>query len=127
MSRLIRILIPVIVLIVAQLACVQDCIGVTFSVVGRVVDQAGNPIPGAAINAYNNGSFAKPPFNVTAQSDENGHFETERVMSFACTTFEVLVSANGFKSYTTTYYPPGEQWPNELPAEITITLESDGQ
>jgi hypothetical protein len=127
MSRLIRIFIPVVALIMAQIACVQDCMAVTFHVAGRIVDQAGNPVPGATINAYNEGSYELAPFNVTALSDMSGHFETEAATSYACTYFQLVVTAAGFKSYSVTYVPPGEQWPDELPAEMIVTLESDGQ
>jgi carboxypeptidase family protein len=125
MSRLLKMLIPVIALIGAQLACVQDCSLSTFKVVGYVNDQAGNPIEGATITAYNNGSFEKPPFNVTTTSDANGYFETEAASSFACTPFVVIVSADGYKSFQEQYYAPGEEWPHELPPEVTITLEID--
>jgi hypothetical protein len=125
MSRFIRMLIPVIALIGAQLACVQDCSLSTFKVIGYIKNQAGNPIEGATITAYNNGSFEKAPFKITATSDANGYFETESVSSFACTLFEVIVSAEGYKTFPEQYYPPGEEWPHELPPEVTIALEMD--
>jgi hypothetical protein len=125
MSRFIRMLIPVIALIGAQLACVQDCSLSTFKVIGHVKDQAGNPIKGATITAYNNGSFEKAPFKFTATSDASGHFETESASSFACTPFEVTISADGYKPIQDSYYPPGEEWPHELPPEVTIALEMD--
>ena len=126
MFRLIRLLIPVIALIGAQLACVQDCSLSTFKVVGYVNDQAGNPISGATITAYNNGSFEKLPFNVTTTSDVNGHFETEAASSFACTPFEVVVSAEGYKTHQETFHPPGKEQVYELPPEVTFTLEANG-
>src|SRR5690349_17664137 len=120
MSRLIRILIPLLALIGAQLACVQDCSLSTFKVIGYVKDQVGNPISEVTISARNNGSFEKLPFNVMATSDASGYFETESASSFACTPFEVTISADGYKTIQDSYYPPGEEWPHELPPELTI-------
>jgi hypothetical protein len=123
MRRLIGIFLPIFALTIAQLACVQDCIGVSFKVVGRVVNSVGSPIAGASVAAYNKGSYGMRPFVATVLSDANGYFETDSVSSFACTPFEVHVSAVGYTSYRTMYYPPGEEWPHELPDEITVTLK----
>jgi Carboxypeptidase regulatory-like domain len=116
LPRLFMISIPIIALLFSSLACVQDCIGASFSVRGRIIDKSGNPVGNASINAWNNGSFERPAFNVTATSDSNGYF--------GCTTFEIKTTAVGYKSFTTTYYPPAKEgWSPELPTEITITLE----
>ena len=114
----------VIMLFLAQLACVpQDCMGVTFNIKGYVVDSAGNPISSVRIRAFNHGSFEKPPFDVEATSDQSGYFETEYVFSYACTPFEIEISAEGYQLQTLTHEPPGEQWPNELPDNLSITMQ----
>ncbi|MBI5957804.1 MAG: carboxypeptidase regulatory-like domain-containing protein [Chloroflexi bacterium] len=100
----------------------QDCMGTTFSVKGYVTDEDGTAIDGAEINAFNTGSYELPPFNVIAVSDERGYFETPSAYSFACTPFEVRVSAAGYQTQNLTFYPPGEEWPDELPESLTITL-----
>ena len=116
--------IPVFALLFASLACVQDCIGASFTVRGQVVDKSGNPVANAQINAWNNGPYERPAFNIMTTSDSSGYFETEKVFSYGCTTFELKIMANGYKPYTTTYYPPAKEgWSPELPTEITITLD----
>jgi hypothetical protein len=129
MSPRIKMLIPVIALIGAQLACVppQDCSLSTFRVIGYVKDKAGSPISNATIHAYNGGSYEQPPFDMTVTSGGSGYFETEATSSFACTPFEVVVSAEGYKTHQETFYPPGEEWPHKLPPEVTFTLEGAGE
>jgi hypothetical protein len=122
--RLFMAFIPLLALTFAAMACVQDCMGVTFSVKGRVLDKSGNPISNAQIMAWNNGSFERPAFNIGATSDTNGYFDTESAFSYGCTQFQVKVTADGYKAFTTAYYPPAKEgWNNELPPEITITLD----
>ena len=123
LPRFLMISIPIIALFFSSLACVQDCIGASFSIRGEVVDESGNPVVNAKINAWNNGSYERPAFNVTTSSDSNGYFETEKVFSYGCTTFEVKITADGYSAFTTTYYPPAKEgWSPELPAKIIITL-----
>jgi hypothetical protein len=103
----------------------QDCGKSIFSVKGFVNDEKGSPIQGAEIHAFNSGSYELPPFDVVAVSDEIGHFATQNVSSFACTPFDVEISAPSFQDQKSTFYPPGEQWPDELPESLTITLSAN--
>jgi hypothetical protein len=118
------VLIPVVMPILAVLACAQDCMGVTFSVQGYVADEKNNPIFGAAIKVWNNGSFERSAFEFHV-SNNDGYFETDSTFSYGCTPFQVEVSVEGFESKTLAFYPPaGEGWPTELPDEITIQLQT---
>lgn len=96
--------------------------GSTFSIKGKLTTEAGDALPGARILAFNEGSFEKPAFRVQATSDGQGFFETASVFSYACTSFQVEISASGYQTQRLTFYPPGEQWPGELPSELNLTL-----
>ncbi len=55
----------------------------------------------------------------------DGYFETDYAFSYSCTPFYVHVSAEGFQPQTMTFYlPVDEGWPNPLPDEIMIKLQS---
>lgn len=117
-------LIPIAILALAAIACVQDCIGVNFSIRGHVTETTGEPIPEAIINVRNDGSYEQPPFDLTVTSNRDGYFETDSVFSYACTTFEVGVSADGFEPIVETYYPPSEEGLSPiLPNELSFILE----
>lgn len=108
----------------ASLACVQDCMGVTFSVQGYVVDETGNPIANAAIRVWNNGAYERPAFDLITTTDADGYFQTDSVFSYGCVSFQVEVFAVGYEIKTLTFYPPAnEGWSNELPDEITVQLQ----
>jgi hypothetical protein len=118
-------LLPALALLAALIACAQDCIGVTFSVKGYIVDSAGHPVQGATIHVYNQGDFEKPPLELLVMSDQTGYFQTDSVFSYACTKFEVDASAPGYQLQPMTFYPPAnEGWPNLLPSELRITLQT---
>jgi hypothetical protein len=102
----------------------QDCSGVSFTVKGVVIGENGIPIEGASIRAFNNGSYELPPFDVLARSNQGGYFETESITSFACTEFTIEISASGYQDQSVTYYPPGEDWPDEIPKSLIITLNA---
>ncbi len=118
------ILLPVVMLSLAAIACAQDCMGSTFSVEGYVVNIQNTPIPGASIRVWNNGSFERPAFEYQVTSDEDGYFESESAFSYACTVFQVEVSAAGFETINLSYYPPGSEFTDEsvLPPQITVQL-----
>ncbi len=121
----VKALFPIFVLILASLACVQDCIGITFNVEGSIIDINNNPIPNAKIRTWNDGSFEKPAFELQTITDDNGNFKTASAFSYACTPFKVEVSAEGYQTKTFTYYPPGEGFSDELPSSITVQLRSN--
>lgn len=112
-------------LIIASIACVQDCMGGTVWVTGYVVDAAtGTPIHNATIRVWNNGSFEVQAFNLNATSNSEGYFETDSAFSYACTAFQVQVSAEGYASTTLTFYPPtAEGWKGELPSPLRVELQ----
>jgi hypothetical protein len=111
--------------VLSTFACAQDCMGTSFVVKGYILDAGGRPISNATVKAWNDGSFEKPAFSLIAVTDANGYFQTDSVFSYGCTPFEVEVAAEGYKAISVEYYPPaGEGWPDELPDEIQITLQS---
>ncbi|MCB9458347.1 MAG: hypothetical protein H6670_01770 [Anaerolineaceae bacterium] len=112
------------IMLFPMLACVQDCMGVTFRVEGFIVDEQGMPIEGAAIRAWNNGSYGEPPFEFNVASDENGYFQTDNTFSYGCTSFQIDIIADSYVTQTLTYYPPANENTNELPEEITVVLQS---
>ena len=120
-----RIGIPLLSLIIATLACVQDCIGTDFSIKGQVIDEAGEYVSGAIIHAYGEKCFEAKAFDLLAASDDDGRFETKEIFRFACCEFDVEVSAEGHETQSFIFSPPGEQAPNELPEELSIVLLSD--
>lgn len=119
-----QIVLPILSLMMASLACIppQDCMGTDFSVKGRVRNEAGAPVSGAKIRAYGDECYEAVAFDFTAVSNMNGYFQTEEVFRFACCEFNVEVSAEGYPTQTFVFNPPGEQWPDELPEELIVTL-----
>lgn len=124
-SRLVAI--PLLSLIFASLACIppQDCSGRDFSVKGKVINEAEEPISGAMMRAHGAKCYEAAAFDFTAVSNENGYFETDGVFRFACCEFDVEVSAEEYATQTFLFNPPGEEWPDELPKELIITLENN--
>lgn len=116
-------------LILAALACfpAQDCMAVTFSVAGYVVDADNNPIPNASIRAWNNGSFELPAFELTTTSNADGYFNTDSTFSYGCTSFQIEVAVEGYVTQTLVYYPPAMGFDDELPSEITVQLEAEDE
>jgi hypothetical protein len=100
----------------------QDCVFSTVTVRGNVFDMESNPIPNATIRAWNDGSHGLPAFDFTVQSDTFGSFVTESAGSYACTPFQVEVSADGYETVMLEYYPMGEDFPGELPYVITVQM-----
>ena len=119
-----RIFVALGMLALAGIACVQDCYGVTFNVVGTIVNAQDTPIANATIRAWNEGSFERPAFNLNTLSDASGHFSTDNVFSYGCTEFYVEVSAEEFETQTLTFNPPGDSWLNPLPADLLIQLQA---
>jgi hypothetical protein len=119
--------IPMLSLVFAILACLspQDCGGSDFPIKGQVIDKAGEPISGATIRAHGYECYEAEAFDFTVVSDENGHFETEEIFRFACCEFNVEVSAEGYTTQSFVFYPRGEQWPDELPKELVVTLQAE--
>ena len=109
-------------LALATIACVQDCYGVTFNVVGTILNAQNTPISEADIRVWNEGSFERPAFEFTTQSDINGYFSTSDVFSYGCTEFYIEVSAEGFETQRLTYNPPGDEFLNPLPDNLIIQL-----
>jgi nitrate reductase NapE component len=105
----------------------QDCMGITYEIEGFVSDADGIPIADATIRAWNDGSFEKPPFDFQVNTDEDGYFLTSPANSFACTPFQVEVSAEGYETVTLQYYPVGEDFPDELPDVITVQLTATSE
>lgn len=100
--------------------------GSTFSVKGTVTTEQDITLAGVEVHAFNKGSFEKPEFNVIAISDEHGYFETESVFSYACSQFQVEISAEGYQKQQLTFYPPGKEFSDELPETLDITLIEQG-
>lgn len=105
----IRAFIPLIMLGLLTLACIQDCELATRSLSGVVVDVERNPIAGAAIHIYSgtpsyygqgNGTVA-PDINLI--SDENGHFETSDFDIFLCDELVIEVEVDGFETHQLQY------------------------
>src|SRR5690349_11648857 len=105
----IRAFIPLIMLGLSTLACIQDCELVTRSLSGIVVDNDGNPIASAAVHIYSgspsyygqgNGTVA-PDINLI--SDENGHFATSDFGIFLCDELVIEVEADAFETYQLQY------------------------
>ena len=120
-----KVLLPFIFIVLSIMACAQDCMGVTFSVTGYVVDIEGSPIENAVIRVWNDGSFEKQPFNMIAISNTEGFFETDGVFSYGCTPFQVEINADGYQTQTLRYYPPsGEGFSDVLPREFVVELQS---
>jgi hypothetical protein len=126
-ANLLGILIPCIMLGLAMLACIppQDCISGSFVVKGYIVDQDNQPIADATIRIWNRIEFEGiPAFDEQLASDKAGYFESSLLSSFGCTPFQVEVHHEAFLPQTLTFYPPQEDWPNELPPEITVRLQT---
>jgi len=120
-------LIPLLALLASQLACVQDCIGSTFSIAGHVQNEDGQPVPNARIHAAGPTCFEAEAFDFVVVTDAQGAFETESLFRFACCPFDVTVSAAGYPTQTHTFYSRGEDWPNEIPEDLIITLFQYGK
>ena len=120
-----RLLIPFVFITLSVMACAQDCMGVTFTVAGYVVDTEGNPIENAHIRVWNDGSFESQAFNMTVISNTEGYFQTDDVFSYGCSAFQIEIAADGYQTQMLKYYPPsGEGFTDVLPAEIIIELQS---
>jgi len=119
--------IPILSLAFATLACIppQDCGGSDFSVKGQVSNKAGEPVSGATIRAYGYECYEAEAFKFTVASDANGYFESEEIFRFACCEFNVEISAAGYTTRSFVFYPQGEQWPDELPKELVVTLQTE--
>lgn len=118
LSNSIKALIPIIMLALASIACMQDCMGITFYITGYVVDENNNPISNATIRAWDSSSL-----DFTVTSNHDGYFATDSTFSYACYKFKVEVSAEGYQTKTLAYYPPGEGFSDELPSSITVQLK----
>jgi hypothetical protein len=121
--------VPLLALLMAAMACAQDCMGITFSVSGYVVDATtGKPIADATIHVWNRGSFERPDFDLYATSSNQGYFQTESVFSYGCTVFQVEVSANAYATQVMTYTPPaGEGWNDESTQHHHGKTSTDGK
>jgi hypothetical protein len=105
----IRAFIPLVMLGLATLACIQDCELVSRSLSGIVLDDDGNPIAGAAVHIYSgnpgyygggNGTIA-PDINLI--SDENGQFSTTDFGVFLCDELIIEIEADGFETHQSRY------------------------
>lgn len=119
----VMLLIPIIFMALATLACAQDCFGSGVSVRGQVIDTNGNPIEEATIFVSGDNDGFSEAFEFTTMSDSEGNFTTDYASRFGCSTFSILISAEGYESQTLGYYPPtSENFPHELPNFIIIEL-----
>lgn len=120
-------LLPFVMLVLASLNCAsippQDCMKMRFTVRGYVVD-SGSPIADASVKVHSPAEYDQRAFDLITNSDVNGYFETQQTASFACIKFEVEIAAAGYKPVVLAYHPPGEEWPDELPEELSIVLEN---
>jgi hypothetical protein len=57
-------------------------------------------------------------------SDAYGYFETGYTFSYACTPFELEISAPGYAKQRLTFYPPLYGFDDELPEIVTVTLQA---
>jgi hypothetical protein len=116
-------IVPLLSLMAAQLACAQDCMGSTVFVQGHVFNDANEPISGAAIRVQGGRSFELSGFDFKVTSDEEGAFAADSVFRYGCSSFQVEVSADGYQPYSEEFFPPsGEGWSAELPDELVVTL-----
>ena len=123
MDKTWRFVIAAIALGVAQLACVQDCIGNDFRVSGIVQDTESDPIQGATVHTYGDDSFEKPGFDFVLITDESGVFVSEELFRYGCSKFTLEVSADGYGKKTFEYYPPNPDYNEpQLPDPLIITL-----
>jgi hypothetical protein len=114
-------IIPMIALVVAQLACGgPGCPVTSFAVVGWIVDGDGNTIPNASVTIQSDAEFEASPINISSISDETGKFESELISGSTCSNFTISVSVEGYETYTTRYTPPSLATWN--PYELAITL-----
>lgn len=118
-------LIPLFFMALASLACVQDCLGGSFSVQGQVVDAQGNPIENAIIRVWGENDGISEAFEFSVISDSEGNFVTEYTFRFGCSRFFVSVEAQGFQAQTFTYHPPSEDFPDKLPPFIIVELSAN--
>ncbi len=125
MSKMI--LIPLLMLVLASAACLddlppQDCSIVEYVVSGQVVDEAGAAVSAAAVRVSSQ-SFYNLSFDFTLPTDADGHFVSDTLRSYFCEKVSLHVTAEGYAPWTATYYARGSGWQGELPADLTITLE----
>lgn len=121
MSRRIKMLIPVIALIGAQLACTgPGCPMISFVVAGSVADSKGNAISSASVTVKSDHQFDTIS-DVSLTSDGSGNFETDLLFSSTCSKFTVTVSKDVYEAYATFYYPhaPGT---HGLADALNVTL-----
>ena len=117
------ILIVLVALIGAQLACVQDCMGSTVYVSGKVQDQDGSNISGASVLITNEENLYSDDFKEVLETNSDGRFESDSHFMYACDPIKVYVSATGYEEQTLTFHPIGEGYPDELPNEVVVILE----
>lgn len=100
----------------------QDCELRAFALSGRVLNADQEPVSGAVVRVFNEGSFEKPAFAFSTTSAGDGAFTTETVESHACTPFTVEVAADGYAAWSKRFYPLAWQ-ASESAYEITVVLE----
>ena len=95
-----RWLIPIIFLALAQIACAQDCMGITPGITGQVVDAAdGHPIEAATVTVYGNWEdLISFPERITIATNAQGWFTVDDVFTYECATFSIDATAAGYRS-----------------------------
>jgi hypothetical protein len=117
-----RAFIPLLALIAASLACVQDCMMTGATIAGVVRDSAGEPVANAEIYIENDPIDFSTPVRRTLYTDEEGRFGPESVSYFMCENVSFTVTADGFEPQTVSYILD-QGLRNSLPNQIQITLE----
>jgi hypothetical protein len=119
--------IPMVALLVAILACIppQDCELITRDIAGQVQDQNGNPVSGATVKLDSiEHDFGKSGIvDRTLVTDNEGYFK-QKVSVFRCDSVKFVVSKEGFIEYSVTYGIDPDMAMNSgwMPTNLVIAL-----
>jgi hypothetical protein len=109
----------------AATACVQDCMGINYTIKGVVLDNKSQPIANAIVHAWNYDDFDQKPFGASGKTNSEGRFDLGKVYSFACTPFRVEAYAEGYNVEGLRSNPPAEYTPLEVDLVIHLKRKRD--
>ena len=124
-----RWIIPLVLLALAQIACIppQDCMGITATITGLIVDVSGHPVADATVTVYGKSTdYISFPESVTVQTNVDGEFTVDGVFTYECADFYIDVTADGYEPISDT--GPYVIWTTfgELQQDIIIPLTEEG-